>query len=70
VKNYRLEISGGFSLNLQRVNNCSRNLLFILCWRLAPFWFDDVKIYTAGISNKGYVGATGLAVGGMDKYVL
>jgi len=69
-KIYRLEISGGFSLNLQRVNNFSRNLLIILRWRLAPLWFEDVKIYIVERLKEVDVGATGLAVGRMDKYVL
>jgi len=37
---------------------------------LLLFWFDLVKIYIVGIPNKADVGATGLAVGRMDKYVL
>src|SRR6478735_590919 len=43
-KNYRLEISGGFSLNLQRVKRRSRNLLLILFGRLAPFLFEVSNI--------------------------
>lgn len=43
---YRLKIfPGGFSLNLTRVNFCSRNLLYILVEDVLLFLFEGVKIY-------------------------
>ena len=35
---YRLEISGGFSLSLTRVNSFSRNFLFIIFGENTPFF--------------------------------